>query len=250
VFLKDVYAVPVRCIRTDRETGGRRAWDVDRVEDVFWVIGLVLDDGYDDIVGYNIIAVAVAAVFVVVEWWLVHVAYYEEWFVGVVVRIAGGVFLVQNRPASLLKRKGREKAGKTRNQACSGHHGDEWLFDASRPWATVTREVPAPIHIIIVSHNNQRTKRETCEIKVHPVLKHIKALDDIVMLDEAEQHNLRRDSPNLFMLHPRVVGYLALYDKLDGHLVSLRAMARGHDETVPAGAEFVPKFVRVDEVRV
>ena len=100
--------------------------------------------------------------------------------------------------------------------------------------------------------------QETCgtyQIEVQLVLKQVKTLDDILVVDERHDHHLGRHAPEQLVVPPRVLGHLVLNDELDRGLVPGVPVARRHDEAVPARAELVAErlggpVVSVDAMQV
>ena len=87
----------------------------------------------------------------------------------------------------------------------------------------------------------------THQVEVHIILEQVEALDDVLVVHEAEEHDLRGDASVRVVLPPRVVGHLVLDDELDRDLVAVRTLAGSHDEAVAARAELVLEVVVLDK---
>ena len=106
------------------------------------------------------------------------------------------------------------------------------------PWSSCTCKRAAELDFHM-GHASQITH----QVKVDLVLEQVQALDDVLVVHEAEEHDLRGDAPKHVVLPPRVLGHLVLDDELHRDLMVLYPVARSHDEAVSAGAKLVLEAV-------
>ncbi len=88
------------------------------------------------------------------------------------------------------------------------------------------------------------------QVVVYIILEQVEALDDVLVVHEAQEHDLRRDPTVHVVVPPRVLWHLVLDNELHGNLVALRPVARCHYESVAAGAQLILELVMADEVDV
>jgi hypothetical protein len=77
-------------------------------------------------------------------------------------------------------------------------------------------------------------EQNTYQVKVNGVLEDIQALDNAIVVDEAEEDNLHRELAKVWVLNPTVFWYLVLDNELDRHLKTIVTVEGRHDETVSA----------------
>ena len=83
-------------------------------------------------------------------------------------------------------------------------------------------------------------QRYTYKIEIEIVFEQVEAFDDVLVLDERHDHDLRRDPTEHLVVPPGMFGHLVLYDELDGDFALFKAVPCRHDEAIPSSAEFVP----------
>lgn len=79
--------------------------------------------------------------------------------------------------------------------------------------ATEIRAVPGPTGTMTINQQARRLK-ETDDIEKQLVFKDIETFDDIFVIYDPKQHDLHWNSPQCFVVDPRLFGYFLLDHKL------------------------------------
>ena len=90
----------------------------------------------------------------------------------------------------------------------------------------------------------------TYQVEIKLVFEQVQTLHDILVPNQAHDHDLRGDASKNLIIPPRMIGYFVLDNELDGHLETLRTMLCSHHEPISTGAQFVSELVGANKVWV
>lgn len=88
------------------------------------------------------------------------------------------------------------------------------------------------------------------QVEVDRVLEDIQALDNAIMVYEAEENHLHRELAKGRIVDPTVFWHLVFDNELDCHLETIVTVKGCHDETISAGSQLILKLVGLGELRV
>lgn len=151
----------------------------------------------------------------------------------------------------MMRRKTKTSRWEFPRVARRASHGEMWPFPSFAFWTpTGYHEAPGPDETGVSTFPDIADAQITHQVEVHIILEQVEALDDVLVVHEAQEHDLGRNPTVNLVIPPRVLGHLVLDNELHGDLVALCPVARSHHEPVTASAQLVLEMIVAHKVDV